>query len=218
MLREWPSENLTPSRSGRYFLQGGGGSRLLTIAQNRSTCSSLDTPNPFKVSGEPLFFHALKGIRSEDRKRGQRKGVTSKKVKKCQKDFLTLLDIFREGKNRQKARAGSWQNGFFADFYFWAAGFFRGFCRRIFSPHFCGKKCPEKSSRKIPGKILQNLYNKNPRHISAEGPNQNKCQQFSCGANFLAPFGGALIRVSRGTFGTWWNILCLGLWVPPLAP
>ena len=41
---------------------------------------------------------------------------------------------------------------FFADF----------FCRRIFSPHFCGKKCPEKSSRKIPGKILQNLYNKNP--------------------------------------------------------
>ena len=59
-------------------------------------------------------------------------------------------------------RAGFRQNGFFADFYFWAAGFFRGFSRRIFSPHFCGKKCPEKSSRKIPGKILQNLYNKNP--------------------------------------------------------
>ena len=67
-----------------------------------------------------------------------------------------------------------WQNGFFADFYFWAAGFFRGFLgRRIFSPHFCGKKCPEKSSRKIPGKILQKLYNKNPRHISAEGPGQH---------------------------------------------
>ena len=59
-------------------------------------------------------------------------------------------------------RAGFRQNGFFADFYFWAAGFFRGFSRRILSPHFCGKKCPEKSSRKIPGKILQNLYNKNP--------------------------------------------------------
>ena len=57
-------------------------------------------------------------------------------------------------------------------FFFWAAGFFRGFCRRIFSP-FCGKKCPEKSSRKIPGKILQKLYKKNPRHISAEGPGQN---------------------------------------------
>ena len=64
--------------------------------------------------------------------------------------------------NFEYVRVGSWQNGFFADFYFWAAGFFRGFCRRIFSPHFCGKKCPEKSSRKIPGKILQILYNKNP--------------------------------------------------------
>ena len=52
---------------------------------------------------------------------------------------------------------------------------FRGFLclgRRIFSPRFCGKKCSEKSSRKIPGKILQNLHNKNPRHISAEGPGQ----------------------------------------------
>ena len=63
---------------------------------------------------------------------------------------------------RQVLRAGFRQNGFFADFYFWAAGFFCGFSRRIFSPHFCGKKCPEKSSRKIPGKILQHLYNKNP--------------------------------------------------------
>ena len=33
---------------------------------------------------------------------------------------------------------------------------------KLFSPHFCGKKCPEKSSRKIPEKILQNLYDKNP--------------------------------------------------------
>ena len=61
-------------------------------------------------------------------------------------------------KDDQVIRVGFWQNGFFADFYFWAAGF----SRRIFSPHFCGKKCPEKSSRKIPAKILQNLYNKNP--------------------------------------------------------
>ena len=47
---------------------------------------------------------------------------------------------------------------------------------RILSPDFfssfCGEKCPEKSSRKIPGKILQNLYNENPRHISAEGLGQ----------------------------------------------
>ena len=47
-------------------------------------------------------------------------------------------------------------------FIFGPPNFFRGFSRRIFSPHFFGKKCPEKSSRKIPGKTLQNLYNKNP--------------------------------------------------------
>ena len=35
---------------------------------------------------------------------------------------------------------------------------------------FAGEKCPEKSSRKIPGKILQHLYSKDPRHISREGP------------------------------------------------
>ena len=33
---------------------------------------------------------------------------------------------------------------------------------------------PRKSSRKFPGKLPQNLYNKNPRHISAEGPGQQK--------------------------------------------
>ena len=68
----------------------------------------------------------------------------------------------RKTKKARNFRVGFWQNGFFADFYFWAAGFFCGFSRRIFSPHFCGKKCPEKSSRKIPAKILQDLYNKNP--------------------------------------------------------
>ena len=55
---------------------------------------------------------------------------------------------------------------------FGPADFFTDFVAG-FSPHFCGKKCPEKSSRKIPGEILQNLYNKNPRHISAEGPGQH---------------------------------------------
>ena len=48
-----------------------------------------------------------------------------------------------------------------------------GFSRRIFSPHFCGKKCPEKSSRKIPGKILQHIYTtKILQHISADWPGQ----------------------------------------------
>ena len=52
----------------------------------------------------------------------------------------------------------------FADFYFRAAGFFRGSCRRFF-PHFCGKSAqknpPAKSSKiyttKIPGTFLLGL-------------------------------------------------------------
>ena len=71
--------------------------------------------------------------------------------------------------NSPAVRVGSRQNGLFADFYFSATAFFRGFSRRI-----CGQKCPEKSSRKIPSKILQNLYNQNPRQISAEGPGQQQ--------------------------------------------
>ena len=33
-------------------------------------------------------------------------------------------------------RAGSWQNGFFADFVFELPDFFRGFCRQIFVSTF----------------------------------------------------------------------------------
>ena len=47
---------------------------------------------------------------------------------------------------------------------------FPGALRRIFSPlFFVGKECPEKSSRRIPGKILQNLHNKIPRHSFCKG-------------------------------------------------
>ena len=73
-------------------------------------------------------------------------------------------------------RVGFWQNGFFADLYFSGAGVFRGFSRRIFSPHFCGNKCPERSSRKIPGKILQKLYNKIPDTFLQRGQ-ANKCAE-----------------------------------------
>ena len=83
-----------------------------------------------------------------------------------------LISDLRKHYVRCDLRVGFWQNGFFTDFFFLATGFFRGFYRRMFSPHFCGKKCPDKSSRKITGKILQNFYDKSPRHISAEGPGQ----------------------------------------------
>ena len=48
-------------------------------------------------------------------------------------------------------RVGFIQNGF--SWIFFSNGrFLHGSCRRFFSLHLCGKKCPEKSSRKIPGK------------------------------------------------------------------
>ena len=57
-------------------------------------------------------------------------------------------------------RAEFWQNGFFAVFYFWAALFSAAIVAGFL--FFCGGKCPEKSSRKIPMKMLQILHNKNP--------------------------------------------------------
>ena len=58
-------------------------------------------------------------------------------------------------------------------FIFEPPDFFADFLAGFFSPHFCGKRCPEKSSRKIPGKILQNFYTtKILQHISADWPGQ----------------------------------------------
>ena len=47
-------------------------------------------------------------------------------------------------------------------FVFGPPDFFADLLAGFFLLIFVGKKWPEKSSRKIPGKILQNLYNKNP--------------------------------------------------------
>ena len=74
---------------------------------------------------------------------------------------------------------------------FWGHRIFSRILSRICSPHFCGKKCPEKSSMKIPGKILQNLYNKNPRHISAEG--QLPCHSRICLERASRPLDVVLI-------------------------
>ena len=58
---------------------------------------------------------------------------------------------------------------FSRNFIFGPPDFCADFVAGFYFSHFCGKKCPEESSRKILGKILQNVHNKNPRHISAEG-------------------------------------------------
>ena len=73
---------------------------------------------------------------------------------------------------------------FFADF---LAGFF------FFFSSFLWEKCPEKSSRKIPGKILQNLYNKNPPTHFCRLPrarNPKICSISRFGKNFPAIFLG----------------------------
>ena len=61
-------------------------------------------------------------------------------------------------------RAGFWQNGFFADFYFWSAGCFRGLCRRIFS--FSWEKMRRKilkvNSRQNPLKFKEQI---SPTHF-----------------------------------------------------
>ena len=59
-------------------------------------------------------------------------------------------------------RVGFWQNGFFADFHFWAAGFFCGFSRRIFSPHFCGQNAQKNPPGKSPAKSSKNYTTKMP--------------------------------------------------------
>ena len=71
-------------------------------------------------------------------------------------------------------RVGFWQNGFFADFYFWAAGFVRGFCRRIFSPHFCGGKSAQKNPPgKSPAKSSRIYTTKIPdTFLLCRGPDQ----------------------------------------------
>ena len=68
---------------------------------------------------------------------------------------------------------------FFTDFFtFCPTGLFHGFCRRIFS-HFCGRKCPEKSSRKIPGKILQNVFQQKSPTIFCRGARPGWLQEVS---------------------------------------
>ena len=65
-------------------------------------------------------------------------------------------------------RVGVWQNRYFCKFMFLSRRISSRILSPDFSPQFCRERCQEKSS----SEIFQNLYNKNPRHISAEGPGQ----------------------------------------------
>ena len=58
--------------------------------------------------------------------------------------------------------------------------FFWRFLSPDFFSSFLWEKCPEKSSRKIPGKILQNLHKrKSPTHFCrGAGPKKDLCTQY----------------------------------------
>ena len=76
---------------------------------------------------------------------------------------------------------------------------------QILSPDFsqlCGRKWPEESSKKIPGKIFQILYNKIPRHISAEGPGRHQTHVLHAAHPHL------LVRLLRARAG---HNLCISL-------
>ena len=82
-------------------------------------------------------------------------------------------------------RVSFWQNGFFADFYFWAARYFADFVAGFFSSSLW-EKCPEKSSRKIPRRNPPKfIQQKSPTHFcrgaqfySKMAP--NKCTSSGC--------------------------------------
>ena len=68
--------------------------------------------------------------------------------------------------NPPDIRVGFWQNGFFADFCFWAAGFFSRILSPIFSPHFCGEKVPRKILQENPRQSPPNfIQQKSPTHF-----------------------------------------------------
>ena len=62
-----------------------------------------------------------------------------------------------------------WQNGCFADFHFWAAGFFRGFYRRIVSPLFVGESAQKNPPGKFSKKSAQIYTTKIPNTFLERG-------------------------------------------------
>ena len=85
---------------------------------------------------------------------------------------LSVDDRQGEGVGESKGQC-FWQNGFFRGFLFSGPpDFFVDFVAKFIVLISVGRSAQTKFSRKIPGKIPQSLYNKNPRHISAEGPGQ----------------------------------------------
>ena len=97
-------------------------------------------------------------------------------------------------------RVGFWQNGFFTDFHFWAAGFFfRGFV----SSFFIGKNAQKNPPGKCPGKILQYLFKPRRRLSPVQWPKSFSPALFHSFApaiqtQFQAQFQFFTTRICRG--------------------
>ena len=70
-------------------------------------------------------------------------------------------------------RVGSWQNGFFADFYFWAAGFFADFVAGFFLLIFVGKRAQKNPPGKSPAKSSKMCTTKVPNTFLQRGRAKN---------------------------------------------
>ena len=112
----------------------------------------------------------------------QKKSGKKSPVKKWRKSDRSIRKVDqkvteRAPKTKQSERTpflgpDSGRTDFSRIFIFEPPDFFADLVAGFFLLIFVGKSAQKNPPGKIPGKILQNLYNKNPRHISAEGPGQ----------------------------------------------
>ena len=101
----------------------------------------------------------------------RRKESTQKSTAKFKSEFGSFVAKIHAARTRPwLIRAGFSQNG-----YSRISILSRRICFPNFVGFFCslGKSAQINSSGKSPAKILQNLYNRNPRHISADRLGQN---------------------------------------------
>ena len=86
---------------------------------------------------------------------------------------ITVCEIFRLELLLNMLVAALGRTEFSRSFIFEPPDFFADFLAGYFLLIFVGKKCPEKSSRKIPGKTLRKMSS-SFLHISADWPGQNE--------------------------------------------
>ena len=128
----------------------------------------------------------------------------------------------RKTTGRQFFRAGFRQNGFFADFYFWAAGFFRGFSRRIFLLIFVGKSAQKNPPGKSPANPPKFTQQKSSNTFLQIGKGKILAARHLDLRHRRPPTGVSRARVSPGVFpknrGVQQSVRVGVCWPPPPLP